>query len=257
MLIIINHDGGPKEYEETLRSLGGDDRVRVIEISEQPRWDRKTASLKLAFRGISARAQFGHSIQLHKNPLLLAFAWRVLFPAQEFWRLVTQTERFLRSRWVEEILLEKHRTAWFQLIQSKFEVALVLEADALLRDGMSELLQDLANFIRGGDAIPMIVFLADGFGEKELGTTFVKQVPSFFSSSEIFESQPPTANTACAYMLNRDTARLLHSSTQNLSVHAADWELTRQCRNLGVQALHVLPPPFAHGSRERGVSSVR
>jgi hypothetical protein len=154
-------------------------------------------------------------------------------------------------------LTRKHNAAWSHFLESDSDFLLVLEDDALLLDGweatwVSTQRMLLSNKMPG----KLFISLGKGFGFDQLGTLHfsrpIDDVDGFMEMSR------PFANTACAYLINRDLAEALvaySSSWPSRLLLNADFFLNELMARLvsssdrtEITCLHAVNPVFDNAS---------
>lgn len=154
-------------------------------------------------------------------------------------------------------LTRKHNAAWSQFLESDRDFLLVLEDDALLLDGWNPRWVQ-AQKLLFSDKSPgkLFISLGRGFGLNELGTLHLSR--SIDEVGDFFEVSKPFANTACAYLINRELAEALctHSSSwPNRMLLNADFLLndlmsrqTSASEQDKLTCLHATNPVFDNAS---------
>ena len=158
--------------------------------------------------------------------------------------------RVARQQQIQSFVTEKHLQAAAALLSTQETFLLVLESDAVTNPQsqvrLIRLLQHLSepNVLSG----PIYVNLAGG---RELSTLGVPD--EWWTEREgIRTFTRPVSNTACAYLIDRELARLLlefvdqHPTSRMLGI---DW-LMNGCFQSAphITCLHAEPPIFDHGS---------
>lgn len=154
-------------------------------------------------------------------------------------------------------LTRKHNSAWSQFLESDSDCLLVLEDDALLLDGwkanwISIQRMLLTNKMRG----KLFVSLGKGFELDQLGTLHFSRPTDDLDGFTMMSK--PFANTACAYLLNRELVESLAtyaSSWPNRMLLNADFllsdamsRLTTSSQRNDITCLHATNPVFDNAS---------
>lgn len=154
-------------------------------------------------------------------------------------------------------LTRKHNAAWSQFLESDSDFLLVLEDDALLLDGWN------AGWVQAqkllfSDKAPgkLFISLGRGFSFDELGTLHLSR--SIEGVGGFVEVSKPFANTACAYLINRELAGALvtySSSWPNRMLLNADFFLSDLMSRVAnssdgtkLTCLHATNPVFDNAS---------
>lgn len=181
---------------------------------------------------------------------LIAFSTSVV-ESLFFWRTGTSSA----AKTVQ--LTRKHNAAWSQFLESDSDFLLVLEDDALLLDGWKarwvQAQKLLFSFKSPGK---LFISLGRGFGFDQLGTLHLSR--SIEGVGGFVEMSKPFANTACAYLINRELAEALvtySSSWPNRMLLNADFLLndlmsrqTSSSEQSKLTCLHATNPVFDNAS---------
>jgi hypothetical protein len=154
-------------------------------------------------------------------------------------------------------LTRKHNAAWSQFLESESDFLLVLEDDALLLDGWEAKWVHAQRLMYSNKASgKLFISLGKGFGFDQLGTLhlakLIEDVDGFIEMSK------PFANTACAYLINRELAEALvtySSSWPSRMLLNADFflndlmsRLANSSNQTEITCLHSTNPVFDNAS---------
>jgi hypothetical protein len=154
-------------------------------------------------------------------------------------------------------LTRKHNAAWSQFLESDSDFLLVLEDDALLLDGWkSRWVQAQKLLFSVKSPGKLFISLGRGFSFNQLGTIHLSR--SLNELEGFIEMSKPFANTACAYLINRELAEALvtySSSWPNRMLLNADFLLndlmsrqTSSSEQSKLTCLHATNPVFDNAS---------
>ena len=149
----------------------------------------------------------------------------------------------------------KHFLLWRQFVQSSSDYLLVLEDDAIIFKDRIKDLSRLWSSLDANYSAAEFIMVGAGYSFAELGA---EKAISETSEIGIQKATRPFANTASAYVINRETAKFFATSVslqpKRLNVNA-DFLISQLLREIhdsdptvGVRCLHFVPPIFDNAS---------
>ena len=255
-ICTISHQGGALDYLETVASLKLTLEPIVFDIREQPEFHFSRKLLASQRRATFRRSAYGVRLASKSGVVRKLITWLVVYPLRQTLASYLKPRKFSRTRYVEEILTQKHLAAWGRIASSNSPVGLILESDAGLADRGPELLAWLAKLLNSGVDSLTSIFVAEGMSFADL-QVFTSKSSLSSDGVEILVSNPATSNTNCGYFVTKSLAIALADLGRDVKHIPADWLLAGLLQRLNAVSMHVVPAPIIHGSRRRAQSTVR
>jgi len=161
--------------------------------------------------------------------------------------------RWMRNSHIETIVTDKHIRIWQQFLDSDMRHLVVFEDDAVFKDDSIQRFGALHDrLVKMPPEVPIYIDLAGGCTFEQLA---VSKLESRHEGG-FHHFRKPTTNTACAYMINRATAKLfVHHIVRRpwLRLIGIDWMMNKlfmlsSFEDDQAYCAHADPTLFQHGS---------
>jgi len=159
---------------------------------------------------------------------------------------------------IEQILTNKHISAWEEFLKTKNNIMIVFEDDALVKKDSEKRLKELLKNLKTLNFKFLFVDLAGGYKYKEV---LPKKYILDIDKTNIYVKGLFT-NTTCSYLMNRSLVEKLYEQYcsnklyNNFPIDHLMNKLNTQIKNPDqTLSLHFKNPIFIHGSINREINS--
>ncbi len=264
--LIHNNSSDRIDLRNRLQNLANNLSIDLTEIYKQKNNFKKQLILKDKLKIIKIYfLRFFYNLK-HKKDLTFNFYFLIL---KSFIYLINSTIKlFLKNNnyiiktfqqiKVEELITKKHIRAWEHFLNSKKEIMVIFEDDAICKKDTERRLKKLFNKLNNIDFDNFFIDFAGGLDPKDV----IPKRKIKKCNYEFIIVKGIYTNTACSYLINRNLVKKLYEGYQRSKLNHF-FPIDHLINKLGLKinkkddiySMHFHDPLFTHGSFKSNIKS--